>query len=73
VTAIILPPLPPQDCRPYGHDRVTTVGYTVDALRTRDIEVAKLVLEGAIGACSHLAQADAVSHLLRKLEVKHHE
>jgi len=62
-TPILLPPLPP----------IREWRITHAELRARDLEVARLVLEAAIGVCGHLAQADAVLHLLRKLEVKHRE
>jgi hypothetical protein len=67
MTTITLPPLPKRETDGLRH------WWTADQLRARDLEVAKAVLEGASLACVHLAQADAVAHLLSKIEVKHHE
>jgi hypothetical protein len=70
-TPILLPPLPTalEINTPVG----TLYAYQLGSLRAYSLEVARLVLEGAIGTCGHLAQADAVSHVIRALEVKHHE
>ena len=46
--SIPLPPLPPQDCR---YDRITKVGYTPDALRARDQEIVRCVLQAAANEC----------------------
>jgi hypothetical protein len=69
---ITLPPLP-EPVYTFDEDGNKVFYEKAALVRARDLEVARLVLEGAIGACCHLAQADAVSHLLRALEVQHHE
>ena len=66
--SIPLPPLPPQDCR---YDRITKVGYTPDALRARDQEIVRCVLQAAakVARDAYLSElADAI----RALEF-HHE
>jgi hypothetical protein len=71
MTTITLPPLPPADEWP-----------SIDQLRARDLEVARVVLEGAanVAAPKLMSYMNAAGQLrekigndIRALEVKHHE
>lgn len=69
--SIPLPPLPPQDCR---YDRITKVGYTPDALRARDQEIVRCVLEAAAKYLDnvHATRLHKFANAIRALEF-HHE
>jgi hypothetical protein len=62
MTTITLPPLPPI------YENHAGKWINVDDVRARDLEVARLVLEGA----EEVADAYTAA-LIRNIEVKHHE
>ena len=66
--SIPLPPLP----RLFASDKLQHATETA-ILRARDLEIARVVLEEAVKACGHLAQADAVASIIRALEFHHAE
>ena len=76
--SITLPPLP-EPVNKHGFNCI----QTLDQLRARDIEVARLVLEGAKGALvqasieakrgTDRAVLTAAAIIVRALEVRHHE
>ena len=76
--SITLPKLPMLDL-----SRDNLYGYTSDQLRARDMEIARLVLEGAKGALvqasieakrgTDRAVLTAAAIIVRALEVRHHE
>ncbi len=66
MTVIHLPPLPSGALVDDRH------WYTPDQLRARDLEVARLVLEGAAEYVSGWLLV-ATANAIRKLEIKHHE
>jgi len=79
---IILPPLPhPVMNAMLGDDWADL--FTADQLRARDMEIARLVLEGAKGALvqasieakrgTDRAVLTAAAIIVRALEVRHHE
>jgi hypothetical protein len=74
MTTITLPPLPDWDCPPGFEPAFPEdyLGYTRAQLRARDLEVARLVLEGAAQALRNKQYMNAVDYV-RALGVKHHE
>jgi hypothetical protein len=75
MTTITLPPLP--EPFPAGYIAQTEYFYTADQLRARDLEVARLVLEGAAQFFRENDSllfwgSQAASHI-NDIEVKHHE
>jgi hypothetical protein len=72
MTTITLPPLPDPDSK-----------YGLNWIRARDLEVARLVLEGAALKCEgerrlgiddeRAYYGDLMAEAIRALEVKHHE
>jgi hypothetical protein len=76
MTTITLPPLPVAD--PELVKRFGPPTYTLDQLRARDLEVARVVLEGAAKCCEkkdyrHESARAEIGADIRALEVKHHE
>jgi hypothetical protein len=65
MTTIPLPPLPEPD---FALDQGDEPCYYAHTLRARDLEVARLVLEGA----EQVADAYTAAQI-RNIEVKHHE
>ncbi len=83
--AIILPPLPARIITMYVEGERGTYpiykaiykaiykdGYTADELRARDLEVVRLVLEGAANVATENREPWTASGI-RNIEVKHHE
>ena len=80
-TTITLPPLPKPF--PAGYIAQTEYFYTAKQLRARDLEVARLVMEGAANLCKQNAErwvdyracyvANECAKAISILEVKHHE
>lgn len=68
-TPILLPPLPDDDIEHDGYNGSYKYGHSDDQLRARDLEVARVVLEGAKNACYGSASRENIA----KLKVKHHE
>ena len=89
MTIITLPPLPKPVGKilyagPYHHIRQTEGAFDADQLRARDLEVARIVLEGAADFCydqrSNWSVEDVgqvalenAGDAIKKLEVKHYE
>jgi hypothetical protein len=81
MTTIILPPLPEPRSGWVADDHHMT-WYTADQLRARDLEVARMVLEGAANLCKQNAErwvdyracyvANECAKAISNLEVKHH-
>jgi hypothetical protein len=86
-TPIFLPPLPEPEYATWQYNQhgmavlEKTEAYTADQLRTRDLEIVRIVLEGVAQAAQpddsyqdrwFHAKADAVKRI-RALEIKHHE
>ncbi len=72
MTAIILPPLPDE----FLMHPTQGECYTADQLRARDLEVARVVLEGAARWYNDIGREECrsdVAHYLRNLEVGHHD
>jgi len=68
-TPILLPPLPEP-----MHGFYATPTYTLDQLRARDLEVARVVLEAAAQSAYRYAHVPSlISDKIRNIEVKHHE
>lgn len=64
-TKITLPPLPPDNIKVLA----------IELVRARDLEVARIVLEGAakVAELSHPDDWAFIGAAIRNLEVKHHE
>jgi hypothetical protein len=71
-TPILLPPLPEPD---FALDQGDEPCYYAHTLRARDLEVARLVLEGAakVAELSHPDDWAFIGATIRNLEVKHYE
>jgi hypothetical protein len=69
---ITLPPLP----KPHMHNfEGWPTLYSADDLRARDLEIVRIVLEGAakVAELSHPDDWAFIGATLRNLEIKHHE
>ena len=85
-TPILLPPLPEPKgtCQEYAADGTPYAEpnqqFTADQLRARDLEVARVVLEGAAQEFDRRAPPgtgfytpDEPAEIIRNLKIKHHE